>query len=154
MAGFEARNIGGIVTLRPGIFQGSLTAGGAGNNSALTGAAIDRAPLEYPLSCVLASFFEATLQSGATLTLTTKIQHSPDNSTWTDFATEAATVVATGPSGGGQVIGTHPLNIDLSGANEYVRAYALPVLSATGTDTAVVVAAVCFGGEAELPSVA
>ena len=102
---------------------------------------------------MLATFFEATLQSGQTLTLTTKIQHAPDDSTWTDFATESATVVATGPSGGGAVVGTHELDVDLSGANEYVRAYVLPVLSAAGTDTAVVVQAICFGGAAELPAV-
>lgn len=154
MSGFQSRNVGGHVTLRPGIFQGALTAGGSGNNSALTGAAVDRAGLEYPLSCVLATFAEATLQSGQTLTLTTKLQHSANNSDWADFATEAAAVVATGPSGGGAVTATHELDVDLSGANEYVRAVVTPDLSASGTDTAVVMAAICFGGEPELPAVA
>ncbi|MDB5358857.1 MAG: hypothetical protein JWO51_154 [Rhodospirillales bacterium] len=48
----------------------------------------------------------------------------------------AATVVATGPGGGGTVAGVVELDFDLSGADQFVRNLFTPDLSATATDTA------------------
>ncbi len=74
------------------------------------------------------------------------MQDSADNSAFTDFATLASAVVATGPSGGGQVVGQVPFAVDLTNARRYVRINFLPDMSATGTDTGIAVAVAGLAG--------
>jgi len=122
-----------------------------------------------PRTLDAALLFDATLASGKSLSVYWDVQHSPDNSTWSDFATEASQVVATGQSGGGRAIGVSRLtlssaddpniasatnipgqtptpSINLGSAARYIRLNVVPHLASTGTDTGVIAAVGVFAG--------
>lgn len=139
----------------------SFTAAGASDAVTWTGISIDREGFptgSLPLSMDAVIAYDTTLGSGATLSFTWDIQDSADNSSFLDYATEAATVAATGPSGGGRVVGvarmatgsankpTGTPGMSLAGARRYIRLLVVPDLSRTGTDTAVIQAVGVFGG--------
>lgn len=148
------RNVGSLLTARLASAFTSVTAAGTGDATAINGTSFDRQSLNLPRSCVFTTLFSATLAATKTLSLTTVIQHSDDGSTWAAYQSEAATVVATGPTGGGTVSGQHSIAVALGSAKRYVRAVVTPDLSASGTDTATVVESAVFGGENPLPAVA
>jgi hypothetical protein len=126
------------------------TAGGGSDSVTFTSTSVDRegfATGSMPRSMDVEIYWSATLASGKTLTLYSEIDSSPDNSTWTPYASEQATL-ATGPSGGGAVNGVHRMTvqttadnpspgpgINLGAAARYLRYLGVPHLSATGTDT-------------------
>lgn len=116
----------------------SATAGGTGDATSVTGLTIDRFANGSPMGVMDAGVaYEATLASGATLSIGSAVQDSADGTNWSDYQTAAAVVAATGPSGGGAVGGMFDLgSINLSSARRYVRVNIKPDLSATGTDTA------------------
>ncbi len=141
----------------------SWTAGGTGDDTILTGFAIDRARFSLDASLAISVdvivAYDATLAAGKTLSLTFDLQTSIDGQNWTDYAIQPATVVATGPTGGGRVVGVsrltrqdsniasgYSVGVDLSGARRYVRLLLTPDLSNTGTDTAVISTVGVFGG--------
>lgn len=145
----------------------SWTAAGASDAVTWTGIAIDRegfATGSIPRTMDAVVFYDATLSSGKTLSLTWDVQEGPDGSAWSDLATEAATVIATGPSGGGRVVGVARLaspsadkptgtpGIGLGPARRYIRLNVVPDLSATGTDTAVIASVGVFAGFDQLAS--
>lgn len=142
------KNIGSIVTVLNGSTSNSLTAAGSGDNTAKTGIAIDRQGrgLGMPFSAIASVLFDATLASGSTMTIAITVSDSADNSTFASYATESAATVATGPSGGGVVSGSHSLNVDLSSAKRYVRVDHVPDLTRGGTDTAVTRAVATIAG--------
>lgn len=122
----------------------SLTAGGTGDATAVTGATIDRDDYQ---SGVLAVAYKAVLTEAKTLALAVEVQESSDGSTWdTAVALRASTVAATGDTGGSTETGLVEFDIDLSGYKRYVRFNFTPDLNATGTDTAVVAAVFTLGG--------
>lgn len=139
----------------------SWTAGGASDSVTWTGISINReafATGAMPRSFDGVVFYDATLGSGATLALQWDLQEGADGTNYSDYATEASTVVATGPSGGGRVVGVARLvmassdkptgtpGTGISGARAYVRLNVIPHLSRTGTDTAVIAGVAVFGG--------
>lgn len=133
----------------------AATAGGSGDDTAITGVTIDRfATSGIPLNAQVVILWTATLAATKTLTLkTVKVQDSADNSNWTDFATFANPgVVATGPGGGGTVSGVTEIpGVDLSSARRYVRLVFTPDLNAANTDTATVVGMFNLAGFDRLP---
>lgn len=159
------RDIGSLIDVKAGSTLLAWTAGGAADSATFTGNSIDREGFaSLPDSLDLDVYYQATLGSGHTLALQFDLQHSADNSNFSDYATEQSQVIATGPSGGGAVSGMvrmavpnsnapsgHP-GIDLRGAQRYVRPMLIPHLSATGTDTAEILAIGVFGGFDQLPS--
>ncbi len=147
------RSIGDLIAVRRAAANTSITAGGGGDNTAVTGVIIDRAELGYPQSCVVAIPFTATLAAAATLSIAYTFQDG-NNSGLSDAATlqsATAAVVATGPAGGGTVTGTHEVNVPLAGAGRYVRVNWTPDLSAANTDTAALSAVMVFGGSNRVP---
>lgn len=146
----------------------SWTAGGGSDSVSFTSSSVDREGLStgsLPLSADIEVYYSATLGSGQTLSFLFDLQTGPDNSTWTDYVTEASTVVVTGPSGGGLVSGVarlivassnNPANtpgVGLGGAQRYLRLAGVPHMSRTGTDTAIIQAiGITFGGFDQLPS--
>jgi hypothetical protein len=139
------------------------TAGGASDSITFTSSSVDREGLStgsMPRSCDVEVYYSTTLASGATLSLLWEIDSAPDNATWTAFATESSTVIATGPSGGGTVTGIARMTVqqiadnpvpgpgvNLGGAQRYLRFLGIPHLSRTGTDTAQIQAVgVLLGG--------
>lgn len=123
----------------------SATAAGTGDATEVDGAYIDR---QDHLSAKLVISYTATLQQDETLTIAANMQDASDSSGTgvADYGTAyAATVVATGGTGGSTETGTVELDVDLAAAKQYVRAQFTPDLSASGTDTAIVSAVLILG---------
>ena len=149
----ELRSIGDKIAVRRAAANTAVTAGGAGDNTLVTGVILDRTTVGHALSAVLAIPFTATLAQGATLTISGVVQEG-DAANLSDavtLQTIAPTVVATGPTGGGTVTGTFEVNVPLMAAGRYVRANFTPDLSAGATDTAALSAVLVFGGADRLP---
>lgn len=138
-----------IITTRIGSAFVSATAGGAGDNTSVNGTSIDRQAIGLPLAAVLTLYFAATLASNQTLSITAlKVQDSADGSTWADYKTLSAPGAVLSATGSGQ----SRASVGLSTARRYVRVVFTPDLSASGTDTANVVAGWALTGFNELPS--
>lgn len=152
------KNIGSVVTTRGGSSSLSNTAGGGGNNTTKTGISIDRQGLgssgSPPESAVASVLYEATLASGSTLAIQIILSQASDNSTWTTYTSNSNTsiIVATGPSGGGAVVGQVNLNVNLSSAQRYLRLDHVPNLSRAGTDTSITKTVLVLAGYDRLAS--
>jgi len=150
------KDVKSLVRPRAACINTAITAGGAGDNTAITGASIDRfTSAGIPLNAQIVLYWTVTLAQAATLTLkTVKLQDSADGSNWADFASYADPgVVSTGPTGGGTL--TDVLEIagaDLSSARRYVRLLFTPDLSAASADTARVGAIFNLAGFDRLPA--
>lgn len=125
-----------------------VTAAGAGDNTAITGASIDR--LGYG-SLTFAIAYKTTLASSETLKFAAEYQESSDNSNW-DTATslQAATTAETGVQT--NKVGKVEFDLDLAGKKRYIRFNFTPDLSASGTDTADVSAVAVLGDAQVLPA--
>lgn len=131
------------------------TAAGTGDATSVTGISIDRAGFgngSLPLSASVSVDFEATLASGATLSIGYSVQDSADNSSWADYQTGASTTASTGGSGGTVNKGSFNIPVNLSSARRYIRFIYNPDLSATGTDTTYSDATGFFAGFDRLPA--
>lgn len=155
------RDIGSLVDVKSLSALLSWTAGGGADSATFTGTVIDREGFttgSLPSTVDVDVWYSATLGSGHTLSLYMDVQHGASSSVFSDYATEQATVIATGPSGGGAVTGVYRMQvassnapaghpgIDVRGTQRYLRPLIIPHLSATGTDTAEIVAIGVFGG--------
>lgn len=150
----QIRSIGDLIAVRRAAANTAVTAGGAGDNTEVVGVTIDRAQLGFPLSCVVAISFTATLAAAATLTIAWDIDegNAANLSDAEVLTAQTATVVATGPVGGGTVTGTFEVSVPLMGAGRYLRLNFTPNLSAANTDTAALAAVLVFGGADRLPA--
>ena len=136
----------------------SVTAGGSGDATLITGTTINTAsaltaPAIYPKDFNSVAFIiggTATLAATKSITVTALIEDSADGSTWATLVA-SATVISVTSTGGGTVTFTGKIGADLTAARQYVRVKATPDLSATGTDTAVVFGVAVFGGAVEKP---
>jgi hypothetical protein len=156
-------NLGALIEIVPLAAPLSWTAGGASDNLAIVGPAINR--MGFVVSPTVPKIVDADvvwaaqLASGQSLSLKLEIDTSlTPSGPWTVYATEAPTVVGIGPSGGGLVSGVFrmtPPNIDnqqsvpgvnLSSAQRYVRAQVTPHLSASTSDTATIASFGVFSG--------
>lgn len=128
------QNAGALIAARYGVAGVDVTAGGTGDATEVNCAWIDRRGFAS-LKAVIT--YTATLAASATLTFAANLQDASDSSGTGagDYGTAlAATVVATGPGGGGTLGGVVELDFDLSGTDRYVRLQATPNLSAANTD--------------------
>ncbi|WP_316228365.1 MULTISPECIES: hypothetical protein [unclassified Bradyrhizobium] len=137
----------------------AVTAGGAGDATAVTGYTIDRMGFgngSLPQSAELVLAYQATLAATKTLSLgTVKVEQSSDGSNWDSTAYLAFTdpgVVATGKTGGSTEKGALKLSVPLTSAKRFIRADFTPDLSNTATDTATVVAVWNLAGFDRLPA--
>jgi hypothetical protein len=153
MSSVEIENIGSKIAVVRGAANTAVTAGGGGDNTAVTGVIIDRAALGWPQSCVVAVPFTTTLAATQSLSLAMTVQsgETPNLADATTLATRPDGIVASS-AGGGTVTGTVELDVNLSGAGRYVRANFTPNLSASGTDTAALSEVIVFGGQQRLPA--
>ena len=131
----------------------SITAGGAGDNAAITGTTIDRYNYGVALCAVFDIRFQATMANANTLTLKSlQIEHSPDGATWTVLTTFTDPgVVLTGAGNTQQ--GVARVGTSLREAYRYIRFDFTPDLSAANTDTAILTAGVTFAGFDRLPPI-
>lgn len=144
------RDVHSEITVRRAAANTAATAGGAGDNTAVTGVIIDRAALGWAESVVVAIPFTTTLASAQTLSVNWTLQHGEDSglSDAATLATSGAAVVATGA---GTVAGVVEAGVSLRGARRYVRLNFTPDLSAANTDTAALSAVLVFAGANRLP---
>lgn len=127
----------------------SIVAAGTGDNTALTGATIDR--LGYG-SAEFVIAYKTTLASTQTLSFAAEYQLSSDGSSWdTAVSLQAATVARTGAVTAGQ--GIVKFDVNMEGFKRYIRFNFTPDLSASSTDTAVVYGTAILGGADLLPAV-
>lgn len=131
----------------------AATAGGAGDAAEVNGQWIDRQGF---LSAKLIVAYQGVLGDGDTLSVAANLQDATDGSGTgaADFGTAAADAVrATGGSGGSTERGVVEIDVDLSGAKQFVRAQFTPNLSAANTDTAILSAVLVLGGAEAIPAV-
>ena len=129
----------------------AVTAGGSGDNTEVSGAYIDCQDVE---SITFLLPFTTTLGAGETLTIACNIQDatSSGGAGVADYGDAvAATVVATGETGGSTETGVAVATFDVSGANRYIRLQFTPNASASGTDTAAIQAVAILGGQKRNP---
>ena len=118
----------------------------AGSNSPVTGPVLDRFAAwggAMPRTAQIAALYDTTLSVGKTLGFTFTLQDSGDGVNFVSYATQAATIVATGA---GTSQGQTSFPADLGGARRYVRLIVTPVMSATSTDTVTFVSVGWFAG--------
>lgn len=140
-----------LTTPATGVSGGTLVAAGAGDNSAIAGADVNR---EDFLSGLFLVVCRATLTATKKLSVVGTLQDAPDNGSGAagTYADVAAALQPAGVAGG--LIGSitsagtvatvfrHPVN--LSSLRKFVRLNVTPDLDAGATDTAQVL--VCFVG--------
>jgi hypothetical protein len=137
-----------------------VTAAGAGDNTAVTGATIDTRGYGSAKFCVA---WMTTLASAQTLKIAAEYQESDDNSSWdTAVALQAATTVKTGAATA--ALGTTEFNVEFGGkangtasasqtlGRRYIRFNYTPDLSAGSADTADTSAVAVLGGATDLPT--
>lgn len=149
------RNIGAYGDLKRLSDHGTSTAGGTGDGTTVTGLSIDREGFGNSgpaLSAELGVIFEATLASGATLSVGYAVQDSADNSTFADYQTATYVVASTGASGGSANKGEFNVQVNLTSARRYIRFNYTPKCSATGTDTTYSDGVGFFAGMDRLPA--
>lgn len=116
--------------------QTSVTAGGSGDNTKITGETIDR--LGYQ-SCLLNIVANSSIANTKTLSYAVEIQDSANDSDWnTAVVLQTATVVYTASGATSNIVTITPLVVGLAGYERYVRFNVTPDLSASGTDTSTV----------------
>lgn len=150
MSTSEINNIGERISVRRAGANAAATAGGTGDNTAVTGVIIDRMALGNPMSVVAAILYTTTLGSVETFSLAWTLQHGDDSglSDAATFASAGSAVVATGA---GTLTGQLEASVALKGAKRYLRLNYTPNLSASGTDTAACAPVLVFGGADRLP---
>jgi hypothetical protein len=146
-----SRDINSEIAVRRAAANTAVTAGGGGDNSAVTGVIIDRAALGWAESLVVAILFTTTLAAAQTLSVGWTLQHGEDAGL-SDAATLASAGAAVVATGAGTVAGQLEAGVSLRGARRYVRLNFTPDLSAGATDTAALAAALVFGGANRLPA--
>ena len=137
-------NVGSYVVPVTSVFPESASA------STINGASIDRTLHNLPNSCVLHQVVGAESGAPTTTSVQTTLQHSPDNSTWSNYqigSTVQQTAALTAANS------ENTAAIDLAGAYRFIRAVTAVAFTG-GTSPAVLVAAdIILGGERELAAV-
>lgn len=150
----EREAIGDKITCRRAGANTAVTAGGGGDNTAVTGVIIDRAAIGWATSAVVFIPFTATLGANETLSVAWTLQDG-DAANLSDagtFASAGSAAVANGGGSGATVTGQLEANVRLAGAKRYVRLNFTPDLSRANTDTAALSANLVFGGAERLPA--
>lgn len=116
------------------VYAHTSVAGAASDNAKKTSAAIDR--LDFG-SCKLDIVYSGTLAEGKTLSFTVDVTDcATSGGSYASYSAVAKTVYATGGSSGSTETGIITLDVNLAGADRYLKIDITSDLSATGTDTA------------------
>ena len=138
-------NVGSFVVPVISVFPESAAAG------TVNGTSIDRALHNMSQSCVLHQVVGAESGAPTTASVQTKLQDSPDNSTWSDYKAGTANVQQTAALTAANSENTAA--IDLTAANRFIRAVSTVAFTG-GTSPAILLAAdIILGGERELAAV-
>ena len=116
------------------VYAWTSVAAAASDNAKKTSAAIDR--LGYS-SCMLLIPWQAVLAEAKTVSFTVDVTDcATSGGSYASYSAVAKTVYGTGGSGGSTASGMIELDVDLKGADRYLKVEITSDLSATGTDTA------------------
>lgn len=138
------RNIGALVALVTSIPPESSSGG------AINGTVIDRTFHGLANSCVLHQMVGAVSGAPTTVSVQTKLQHSPDNTTWSDFQINGTTQSAPALTAANS---EDSLAIDLTTAYRFIRAEMTVAFTGGTTPAAVVASDLVLGGERVLAAV-
>lgn len=138
------RNIGALVALVTSIPPESSSGG------AINGTAIDRTFHGLANSCVLHQMVGAVSGAPTAVSVQTKLQHSPDNTTWSDFQINGTTQSAPALTAANS---EDSLAIDLTTAYRFIRAEMTVAFTGGTTPAAVVASDLVLGGERVLAAV-
>lgn len=127
-----------------------ITAGGSLDNVKVTGQSIDTQGYS---SIALVTHYLVALTQDKTLSLAHELQESADNSTWdTAEVIEAATVYATGGTGGSNERGVVEFAVNQALRKRYIRFNVTADLSHTSTDTCSFASVAILGGAQVVPA--
>jgi hypothetical protein len=159
-----SKNVGAWLHGENALDAAVITAGAGNDGVAVNGNIIDLQTLQNQgkkkfHSAKLMIPFTAVLAAAATLTATVVVQHGSaanlsDAATYLDelgVNGKPATIVATGPGGGGTVRGVIEVSIALGGAKRYIRSVVTLNLSAATVDTVAAGGAWVLGAPEEAP---
>jgi hypothetical protein len=138
------RNIGSLVVPVTSVFPESAAAG------TINGSSIDRTQHNLPNSCVLHQVVGVESGTPTTTSVQTTLQHSPDNSTWSNYqigTTVQQTAALTAANSENTVA------IDLTGAYRFIRAVTTVAFTGGTSPAALIAADIILGGERELAAV-
>ena len=138
------RNIGSLVVPVTSVFPESAAVG------TINGASIDRTLHNLAGSCVLHQIVGADSGAPTTLNVQTTLQHSPDNSTWSNYQIASTTQQTAALTA---VSSENTASIDLTGAARFIRAVTLVAFTGGTSPTVLVAADIVLGGERELAAV-
>ena len=142
-----AQQISSLIRSFLGLGPNTVTAGGAGDNVAQNGVAINRRGF---YSGVAAVIVRAVLGANQNVVTTVTVQHRPEGGAWTNLSAPRNFTLSTVSAA--TVEGVHEVDFDLEGAEAEIRLVVTPNLSAAGTDTATVGAVVTLGEATSLPA--
>lgn len=138
-------NIGAIVAEVTSVFPQSST------GATIDGASIDRFAHQGALSCLLHQSVGAVSGSPSTVSVQSTLQHSPDNSTWTNYEPDGVTVQQTAALTA--ATDENSVAIDLSSAYRYIRSVTVVAFTGGSSPAAVVQADIVLGGQQLAPAV-
>ena len=169
------KDLGDITLPVPASAYVAATAGGSGDNTAVTGLTIDRFTLqptgastavsnEPPTSALFELYYECALGAANTITIkSAKLEDSADGTNWATVFDSTASpstapstwpasgVVDTGGTGGTTQRGVVAFNTNIKQCRRYVRFDWTPDLSAANTDTGKFTVTAVLSGFAEVP---
>ena len=138
------RNIGALVALVTAIPPESSSGG------TINGTAIDRLLHGLANCCILHQMVGAVSGTPTTASVVSKLQHSPDNATWTDFQINGTTQQAAALTAANS---EDSLSIDLTAASRFIRPVMTVAFTGGTTPAALVAADLVLAGERALPAV-
>ncbi len=171
----EGRDLANITIPAPASAYVAVTAGGSGDNTAVTGLTIDRMALTpygagatvsnaLPTGVVFELFYQCTLGAAATISIkNAKVEDSADGSTWATVYDQTgvsgpippdwpiAGVVDTGAAGGSTQHGVVAFGTAIKNCRRYVRFDWTPDMSAANTDTGSFAVVAVLSGLDEVP---
>jgi hypothetical protein len=141
--------------LRYGFPNTAVTAGGAGDATALNGAAFNTAAQDQRYEAIMAAVFITTaLGANETLAVTGLWQDSANGSSWATLRDDGAIAALSGGAGGATVTAGAKSSLSLDQVSEtrpYVRYVVTPNLSRAGTDTAAIGGGYVLSGAHSMP---
>lgn len=140
------RNIGAFIGVVTSVAPQAATA------ETINGTAIDRFAHNMPLSCVLHQVTGAETGAPTTASVQTKLQHSADDSAWSDYVQPGDSAVAE-TSALTAANKENSFAIDLSSASRFIRAVSIVAFTGGTSPTIEVAADIVLGGEAVNPAV-
>lgn len=138
-------NIGAFVAVATSVEPQAASAG------TINGASIDRAARTNPLSCVMHTIVGADAGSPSAVSVQSQLQHSPDNSTWTNY-TDPSTNLSAQAAALSAINTENSLAVDLGNAYRYIRVQTVVSFTGGTSPTALIAADLVLGGEDTLPA--